>query len=124
MSVLKVPTSHRLRRRARVRAHISGSATRPRLSVFKSAKHIYAQLIDDQAAATLVHATDQEVKTPKKSKETVHRKVALAEAVGTLLADKAKAKKITTVVFDRGGYRYHGRVKALAEGARAGGLEF
>ncbi len=106
----------RLRRHKRVRAKISGTAKVPRLCVFRSLKHIYGQLIDDQKGKTLISVSDWEIE--KKSKKT-----SLAEEVGKLLAKKARGKKITKAVFDRAGYKYHGRVKALAEGARVGGLK-
>jgi len=110
----------RLRRHKRVRAKIFGTAKRPRLCVFRSAKHIYAQLIDDEKGFTLAAASDSELKKSKKLKT----KKAKAFEVGKLIAEKAKAKKIEKVVFDRGGYQYHGGVKALAEGAKEGGLQF
>jgi large subunit ribosomal protein L18 len=103
----------RQRRAQRVRAVISGTAERPRLAVFRSLKHISAQVIDDIAGRTLASANDLEV-------EKKLRGVARATAVGTLLAERAKAAGITAVVFDRRSYRYHGRVKALAEAARSG----
>ncbi len=107
----------RERRHNRVRSVVSGTAERPRLAVFRSASHIYAQLIDDVNGKTLAAAssTDIKGKTAKTDAST---------QVGTAIAEKAKAVKITKVVFDRGGYNYHGRVKALADAARAGGLEF
>ena len=103
----------RARRHARVRNKISGTAERPRLCVFRSNTNIYAQIIDDVAGKTL----DKEVKTKKSNVEA-------AKEVGTLIAKRAADKKITTVVFDRSGYIYHGVVKSLAEAAREGGLEF
>ena len=105
-------------RKNRVRAKIAGTDARPRLSVFRSNSHIYAQIINDDKGVTLVASSD--VKT-KKEKLT---KVQLAEAIGEEIAKKALAKKIKTVVFDRNGFMYHGRIKAVAEGARRGGLEF
>lgn len=107
------------RRHKRVRTKISGTAERPRLCVYRSNSHLYAQIIDDVAGNTLVSAStlDKEVKTKKSNKEA-------AKEVGTLIAKRAAAKKIQTVVFDRGGYIYHGVVKELAEAAREGGLEF
>lgn len=105
------------RRAARTRYKIVGTASRPRLSVHRTLNHIYAQIIDDTAGKTLVAANDSEAKIKGK-------KVDLANAVGKLIAQKAKDKKITTVIFDRGSFRYHGRVKALADGARAEGLQF
>lgn len=112
----------RKRRHVRVRAVVSGTAEKPRLNVFRGLKHIYAQLIDDEAGKTLagVHS-----KTIGKGKEEGGKgKIGVAFAVGKALAEKAKEKKITKVVFDRAGYKYHGRVKAVAEGAREGGLKF
>ncbi len=108
----------RIVRHRRVRAKISGTGERPRLSVFRSSAHIFAQLIDDTRGVTLVAASDKDIASSKEKKITV------AHAVGKALAQKAGAKKIDTVVFDRGGYAYHGRVKALADGAREGGLKF
>ncbi len=109
--------SSRLQRKRRVRAKISGSAERPRLSVFKSLKSIYAQAIDDTTGKTLASAKLSEI---KKSSNTIEG----AKEVGKLIAEKCLALKIETVTFDRSGYQYHGRVKALAEGAREGGLKF
>jgi len=106
------------RRHARVRSKIEGTAARPRLSVFRSNAGLFLQLIDDLNGVTLVSADSHELKGTKKTK------VELAKELGELLAKKAQAKKIGAVVFDRGGYRYHGRVKAVAEGARQGGLQF
>lgn len=108
----------RLRRHKRVRAKIKGTAKVPRLCVFRSNKHIYAQLIDDEKGKVLLSAKDLEIKKPPKGK------IAVAKEVGKLLAQKAIDKKYKKVVFDRGGYKYHGRVKSLAEGAREGGLKF
>ena len=108
----------RLRRHRRVRGKISGTAERPRLDVFRSSKHIYAQTIDDVAGVTLVSAS-----TMEKGFEGFGGNVEAANKVGKMIAEKALAKGIKTVVFDRGGFVYHGRVKALAEGAREGGLE-
>ena len=110
----------RYRRRLRVRKKIAGTPDRPRLVVFRSLKHVYAQLIDDVAGTTLVGVSDL---TKEVSPEGTG-KIAKGTAVGKLLADRAKAKGITRAVFDRGGYSYHGRVKAIADGARTGGLEF
>ena len=109
----------RARRHARVRTKVSGTAERPRLCVYRSNSNLYAQIIDDVAGNTLVAAStlDKEVKTKKSNVEA-------AKEVGALIAKKAVAKNIKTVVFDRGGYIYHGVVKALAEAAREGGLEF
>jgi len=104
------------KRKERTRAKIKGTPNRPRLSVFRSNKAIYAQLIDDDKGITLVSA--REKKLGKKTK------IEQAQEAGKILAERALKKKIKTVVFDRGQYRYHGRVKALAEGARKGGLKF
>jgi large subunit ribosomal protein L18 len=121
-------------RKKRIRAKVVGTRLSPRLSVFRSNKHIYAQLIDDGAGKTLVSASDRDMankknKTQRAQKKTEksenkNSKIEKAGLVGESLAKKAKAKKIKKVVFDRGGYKYHGRVKALAEGAREGGLKF
>jgi len=108
-------------RRYRIRNRIVGSAERPRLSVFRSAAHIYAQIVDDATGVTLAAASSRDdVKALVEAKG----KVGTSGAVGKLLAQRAKEKGISAVAFDRGGYLYHGRVKALADGARAGGLEF
>ncbi len=104
-------------RHKRVRAKIKGTAKRPRLCVFRTPKHIYAQLIDDENGKTILSISDAK----KTKKET---KVSSASEVGKLIAKKAVEKKIAQVVFDRGGYKYHGRIKALADGARKAGLKF
>ena len=109
----------RLKRYKRVRAKISGTASRPRLAVYRSNAHISAQIIDDVAGVTLVSASTHE----KDFQGNGGNKVA-ARAVGKVLAERANAKGITEVVFDRGGYLYHGRVSELADGAREGGLKF
>ena len=108
----------RIKRHARVRGKISGTAERPRLSVFRSEKNIYAQIIDDVAGNTLVAASSVEKDFGPGSNKEAARKV------GKLAAERALAKGIEEVVFDRGGYIYHGRVQELAEGAREGGLKF
>lgn len=112
----------RQRRHARVRTKISGTAQRPRLNVFRSLEHIYAQVIDDTSGRTLASAStiDRELRSQLEGK----KKAEAAKLVGTLIAKRALQAGITTVVFDRGGYKYHGRVKALADGAREAGLEF
>jgi len=110
----------RLRIHKRIRRKVQGSAERPRLAVFRSLKHIYAQLIDDHAQRTIVSASSNE----KNSSVGNGGNVAGAKEVGKLIADRAKAQGINRVVFDRGGYLYHGRVKALADAAREAGLEF
>jgi large subunit ribosomal protein L18 len=118
------------RRHKRVRAKIFGTARRPRLCVFRSANHIYAQLVDDEKGKTVANASNLNLKSKVKSKKLekeaapLSGKLAIAYEVGQLIAKKALEKKIEKVVFDRGGYQYHGRVKALAEGARQGGLRF
>lgn len=109
----------RAKRHARVRAKISGTPERPRLNVYRSTKHIYAQLIDDVNGVTLASASSMD-----KDFEGVGGNIEAARKVGTKIAERALAKNITEVVFDRGGYLYHGRVKELAEGAREGGLKF
>lgn len=113
----KSSNNSRIQRKRRVRAKISGNAERPRLAVFKSLKSIYAQVIDDNAGKTLVSAKLSEI---KKAGNTIEG----ASEVGKLIAKKCEAIKITAVVFDRAGYQYHGKVKALADGAREGGLQF
>ena len=112
----------RQRRRFRVRRHIRGTADRPRLSVFRTSKHIYAQIIDDQAGNTMAAASTLDADFKKASKTTAD--AAAAAVVGKLVAERAKAKGIDAVVFDRGGYIFHGRVKALADAAREAGLKF
>lgn len=114
----------RKRRHQRIRAKVKGTAEVPRLCVFRSNKHSYAQLIDDSKGVTLAEANDMEITEKSKTKKQENRKVNLAFKVGKLIAEKAKKLGIEKVVFDRGGYKYHGRVKAIAEGAREGGLEF
>ncbi|MCL2083933.1 MAG: 50S ribosomal protein L18 [Oscillospiraceae bacterium] len=111
--------AQRKRRHRRVRGKINGTAERPRLNVFRSLNHIYAQLIDDTAGKTLVSMSSQD-----KAVSESAGNCAAASKVGKLLAEKAVKAGVTEVVFDRGGYLYHGRVKALAEGAREGGLKF
>ncbi len=107
----------RARRAHRTRINMHGTAVKPRLSVARSLKHIYAQLINDEKGVTIASASDKDVKTDSKPLETAHE-------VGKILAEKAKAVGVETVVFDRGSFRYHGRVASLAEGAREGGLKF
>ena len=113
----------RVRRHVRVRRKISGTAERPRLAVYRSNRHIYAQLVDDEAARTLVAASDREVRVGGTGKAGGDGKTAPSKAVGELLAERAKAAGIERVVFDRGGRLFHGRVAALAEGAREKGLQ-
>ncbi len=115
MSSLKKLTNRQARRR-RIRSRVRGTPQRPRLSVYRSLKRLTAQIIDDVAGKTLVSASTAELKAGL-TKEG-------AKKLGATLADKAKAAKITAVVFDRGGYKYHGRIKELADAAREGGLQF
>ncbi len=114
--------SSRERRRARVRAQVFGTADCPRLNVFRSLKSVFAQLIDDEKGVTLVGVSSVNIKSEKNEK--YNGKAAAAFAVGKALGVQAKEKGITKVVFDRAGYRYHGRVQAVAEGAREAGLQF
>lgn len=116
MNKLQKLAATRTARTRRVRLSVRGTAARPRLHVFRSNAHIYAQVINDESGVTLVSATDQALKTGTKIEK--------AALVGGDVATKAKAKKVTKVVFDRGGNKYHGRIKALAEAARKAGLEF
>jgi large subunit ribosomal protein L18 len=117
----------RVRRHVRVRRKIAGTAARPRLAVYRSNRHIYAQLVDDDAARTLIAASDRDVRVGGAGggagKAKVEGKTAPAKAVGELLAERATAAGIDRVVFDRGGRLFHGRVAALAEGAREKGLQ-
>jgi large subunit ribosomal protein L18 len=117
MTVMTKP-AQRLKRRRRVRAKVRGSAERPRISVFRSNRGIFAQLIDDDTGRTVasVNWTEADLRGLKRMEQ--------ATRAGVLLADRAKAAGVDTAVFDRGGYKYHGRVKALADGAREGGLTF
>ena len=116
----KSRSDRRYRRHLRVRTRVAGTAERPRLVVFRSLKHIYAQLVNDDQGVTLLGVSD----ASEGVDTTTAGKVNRAKATGKLLAEKAKAAGVTQVVFDRAGYRYHGRVQAVAEGAREGGLEF
>ena len=122
MDQQKAKKIRQLRRRRHVRKNLTGSADRPRLTVFRSSKHIYAQLIDDLSGATLVAASTRtkDVRTDL----PYGGNVKAAQAVGQQIAAAAKAKGIEKVAFDRGHYRYHGRIKALADAAREGGLQF
>ena len=115
--------SPRKRRHVRVRAKVSGTGQRPRLNVFRSSAHIYAQVIDDTRGHTLVAASDLEADLKERAGDGA-TKVARAKLVGQLVGERAKEAGITAVVFDRGGFLYHGRVRAVAEGAREAGLEF
>ena len=120
----KTKRQARVRRHTRVRRKVAGSAERPRLAVYRSNRHIYAQLVDDDAARTLIAASDRDVKAggDGQGKGQGKGKTAPAKAVGELLAERAKAAGIERVVFDRGSRLFHGRVAALAEGAREKGL--
>lgn len=115
--------SQRKRRHIRVRSKVSGTQARPRLNVFRSSAHMYCQVIDDLAGHTLAAASDIEDDVKKEAGDGA-TKTARARAVGLVIAQRAKDAGITSVVFDRGGFLYHGRIKAVAEGAREGGLEF
>jgi len=131
---IKEKREKRYRRHRRIRAKIFGTVKVPRLCVFRSAKHIYAQLIDDERGRTIAVVSDLEIKKQTRKekvekkkegeKKAMTRKVTLAYKVGKLIAEKALKKKIEKVIFDRASYKYHGRVKALADGAREGGLKF
>ncbi|OQX62822.1 MAG: 50S ribosomal protein L18 [Desulfococcus sp. 4484_241] len=114
----------RLKRKARVRKKITGTPERPRLSVFKSARHIYAQLIDDTRGVTFVSASSNEKDVKDNPDLSQKNKTDVAVFVGKLIAQRAREKGISSVVFDRGGFIYHGRVKAVSDGAREGGLVF
>ncbi|MEP7137045.1 MAG: 50S ribosomal protein L18 [Chloroflexota bacterium] len=122
MMANKSRSDARARRHARVRKNLSGSTQRPRLNVFRSLSGIYAQVIDDQAGHTLVSASTVDAELREKIKGM--KKAEQAKLIGETVAKRAKSKGIESVVFDRGGYRYSGRVKALADGAREGGLQF
>jgi large subunit ribosomal protein L18 len=122
MKVSKERTQSRRRIRSRIRRRLKGSVERPRLAVFKSGRHIYAQVIDDATGATIAHASSLDAALKGDKKPAANRET--ATRVGTLVAERAKSKGVARVVFDRGGYIYHGKVKALAEAARQGGLEF
>ena len=113
---------HRQRIHTRVRTRVTGTSERPRLCVFRSMEHIYAQVVDDRAGRTLAAASSLDKETRKTIKGGGN--VAAAKIVGKAIAERALAAKVSQVVFDRGGYKYHGRVKALAEAARTAGLKF
>lgn len=115
--------SPRKRRHVRVRAKVSGTQARPRLNVFRSNAHMYVQVIDDTAGHTLASASDLDPDVLKAAGDKA-TKTDRATAVGKVIAERAKAAGIDTVVFDRGGFLYHGRIKAVADGAREGGLDF
>lgn len=115
---MSVKQEKRVRRHKKIRKGVVGTKTRPRLFVFRSNQHIYAQLVDDGSAKVLVSASDKDLKGKKA------KKMEMAKEVGKLIAKKALESKIDQVVFDRGGFLFHGRIKSLAEGAREGGLKF
>ena len=110
--------TQKLSRQIRVRAKIKGTSAKPRLSVFRSNQHVFAQVIDDQKHTTIVGVSENQIELKNLKKSDV------AKELGKLVAKKAIAKKVSEVIFDRGSYKYHGRVKAVAEGAREGGLKF
>lgn len=112
----------RIRRHVRLRKRVKGTEERPRLAVYRSLSHIYAQVIDDVERVTIAAASDMEADV--KAQAAGKKKSEVATLVGSLVAERAKAKGVTRVVFDRGGYAFHGRIKALAESARENGLEF
>lgn len=120
--MIKKAANNRAQKHYRMRKNINGTTQRPRLSVFRSDKHIYAQIIDDTNATTLVAASSVEKEVKDKVKVTGN--VEAAKAVGDLVAKRAVEKGITMVVFDRGGFLYHGKIKALADAAREAGLQF
>lgn len=122
MGSTKLRTTAREKRKARIRKKMSGTPARPRLSVFRSAKHVYAQVIDDKAGATLVAASSVEGEFKEQSRFA--SKVAAANFVGKMVARRALEKGIKQVVFDRNGFLYHGRIKAISDGAREAGLDF
>ena len=122
MTKIRTNKGRRVMRHARVRRKIVGTTDRPRLSVYRSLNHVYAQVIDDSQGITLASASSLE--NSVKTQQNGRSKVDVAELVGGLISERAKEKGVGTVVFDRGGYKYHGRVKALADAARKGGLVF
>ncbi|SRR5690554_1004675 len=121
--MIKRNNNSRLRSKTKIRKHISGTAERPRLTVYRSLDNVYAQLIDDVNGKTIAAASSLSKELAEELK-SAKGKVAKSKLVGSLLAKKAIDQNITSVVFDRNGYRYHGRIQAIAEGAREGGLKF
>jgi large subunit ribosomal protein L18 len=117
-------TAARRRVRHRIRSRVRGADGRPRLAVFKSGKHIYAQVIDDESGSTLAHASSLEAAFRKEGEDKPGANIRTASRVGSLLAERARQKGVARVVFDRSGYIYHGKVRALADAARKAGLEF
>ena len=134
MKKTKIKLQKRIKRHRKIRAKISGNSKIPRLCVFRSNLHIYAQLIDDEKSKIILVASDKEIGKKTKKEEAITEKsgekkqlsgkVAIAYMVGKLIAEKATKNKIEKVVFDKGGYTYHGRIRAVADGAREGGLKF
>lgn len=116
--------NRRLIRHKRIRAKVFGTKERPRLFVFRSNQHIYAQLINDEKSNVICSANDLEIKKAKTAAKAKEGKMFQAHAVGKLIAEKSLENKIKKVIFDRGGYKYHGRIRAVAEGAREAGLQF
>jgi large subunit ribosomal protein L18 len=121
--ITKTKVEHRRRLKVHIRMRVKGTTERPRLTVFKSLKHVYAQIVDDTTGKTLITVSDID-KTGREQFKDLKGQLALGKKVGELAAKKALEKNIKQVVFDRNGYLYHGVVKAMAEGARAGGLKF
>jgi len=121
--ITKKKIEHRKRLKKHIRLELSGTTERPRLTVYRSLKHVYAQIVDDSAGKTLLSVSDLSKDLRDQFKE-IKGQIAVGKMVGQLAAKKALAMKITQVVFDRNGFRYHGVVKAMAEGAREGGLKF
>jgi len=122
MTKTNVKNSHRIRRHARLRAKVSGTASRPRVAVFKSNQYMYVQVIDDVSHKTLIGLGDEKMKSGSAPKEA-GAKEKRAFALGETVAEKLKGLKITEAVFDRGGFKYHGRIKAVADGVRTGGIK-
>jgi large subunit ribosomal protein L18 len=122
MGATELKRQARIKRRRRIRKRVKGTSGRPRLCVFRSAKHIYAQIIDDNSGLTLVSASSTEAEV--RQQDSFESKVALATFIGKQVGQRAQEKGIKKVVFDRNGFLYHGRVKAVSEGARESGLEF
>jgi large subunit ribosomal protein L18 len=121
--ITKKKVEHRQRLKQHIRLRLSGTTERPRLTVYRSLRHVYAQIVDDSAGKTIISVSDLS-KELREQSTTAKGQLALGKLVGQLTARKAIEKKITEVVFDRNGYRYHGVVKAMADGAREGGLKF
>jgi large subunit ribosomal protein L18 len=122
MGSVNIRRQARIKRKKRIRKKMVGTQQRPRMSVFRSAKHVYAQIVDDSCGKTIVAASS--VEKAVKGHEPFKNKVALANHIGKLIAERASEKGIKKVVFDRNGFLYHGRVKAISDGARKAGLDF